>query len=84
MAVHFESFAVRLGRTVSSIRALSRVGLWLWSVDVGKDDYGIIPKFRINERMAHKDRILLAAKYPSGLRMKGLDIRGATENFIVQ
>jgi hypothetical protein len=59
-----------------------RVGLWLWSVDVGKDDYGIIPKFRINERMAHKDRILLAAKYPPGAPMKGLDIRGATESFM--
>jgi hypothetical protein len=59
-----------------------RVGLWLWSVDVGKDDYGIIPKFRINERMAHKDRIFLAAKYPPGPRMKGLDIWGATEHFM--
>jgi hypothetical protein len=59
-----------------------RVGLWLWTVDVGKDDYGIIPKFRINERMAHKDRIFLAAKYPHGPRMKGLDIWGATELFI--
>jgi hypothetical protein len=59
-----------------------RVGLWLWGVDVGKDDYGIIPKFRINERMAHKDRILLAAKYPPGPPMKGLDIWGVTENFM--
>jgi hypothetical protein len=59
-----------------------RIGLWLWSVDVGKNDYGITPKFRINERMAHKDRILLAAKYPSGPPMKGLAIWGATELFM--
>ncbi|MEH2624528.1 hypothetical protein V1292_002583 [Bradyrhizobium sp. AZCC 1719] len=59
-----------------------RVGLWLWSVDVGKDDWGLIPKFRINERMAHKDRILLAAKYPPGPRMKGLGIWGATQFFM--
>jgi hypothetical protein len=59
-----------------------RVGLWLWSVDVGKDDYGVVPKFRINERMAHKDRLLLAAKYLAGPRMKGLEIWGATENFV--
>ncbi|KYK50583.1 hypothetical protein A1D31_38775 [Bradyrhizobium liaoningense] len=59
-----------------------RVGLWLWALDVGKDDYGIIPKFRINERMAHKDRMLVASKYRAGPPMKGLDIWGASEYFV--
>jgi len=59
-----------------------RVGMWLWSLDIGKDDYGITPKFRINERMAHKDRILLAAKYQPGPPMKGLAIWGPSEYFV--
>jgi hypothetical protein len=59
-----------------------RVGLWLWALDVGKDDHAIEPKFRINERMAHKDRILLATKYAAGAPMRGLAIWGASEYFV--
>jgi hypothetical protein len=59
-----------------------RVGMWLWALDAGKNDYSINPKFRINERIAHKDRILLASKYPAGAPMEGLEIWGATEFFL--
>jgi len=59
-----------------------RIGMWLWTLDVGKNDYAIDPKFRINERTAHKDRILLAAKYPLNPTMKGLAIWGASECFV--
>lgn len=56
--------------------------MWLWGLDVGKADYGVVPKFRINERMAHKDRLLLAARYQSGPPMNGLGIWGASEYFL--
>ncbi|MET4425765.1 hypothetical protein [Bradyrhizobium sp. RT3a] len=59
-----------------------RVGMWLWTVDVSKNDYGVDPKFRINERTAHKDRLLLAAKYAPDQAGKGLGIWGATEHFV--
>jgi hypothetical protein len=59
-----------------------RVGMWLWTVDIGKGDYGVEPKFRINERMAHKDRIMLAARYRPGAPMRGLGFWGATEHFV--
>ena len=70
------------GRSLLNWLDKIRVGMWLWSLDIGKDDYGITPKFRINDRMAHKDRVLLAAKYPPGPPMKGLEIWGATECFV--
>lgn len=59
-----------------------RVGMWLWAIEVGKNAYSISPKFHINERMAYRDRLLLAAKYPAGPPMKGLAIWGATECFM--
>lgn len=59
-----------------------RIGLWLWTVDIGKADYGINPKFRINERMAHKDRILFAARYAPDPKWRGLEIWGANEYFV--
>lgn len=56
--------------------------MWLWALAVGKDDYEFEPKFRINERTAHKDRSLLAAKYVAGAPMGGLGIWGASEYFV--
>jgi hypothetical protein len=59
-----------------------RVGMWLWTVDIGKTDYGVVPKFRINARMAQQDRLVLVARYPSDATGKGLGIWGATEYFV--
>ena len=59
-----------------------RVGLWLWLLQAGKQDFKFEPNFRIDERVAHKDRILLVAKYPPHKDMKGLAIIGADDFFI--
>ena len=57
-----------------------RIGLWLWLGENSKESVPIDPKFRINQRMAGKDRILLAKRYPEGL--KGLEFWGLEEYFL--
>jgi hypothetical protein len=56
-----------------------RVGLWLWLIESTKDGR---PKFRINQRIAVKDRLLLVRRYPEGPPMKGLSIMGLGEFFL--
>ena len=56
-----------------------RVGLWLWLIENAK---GGRPKFRINQRIAVKDRMLLARRYPEGPPMRGLGIHGLGEFFL--
>lgn len=60
-----------------------RVGLWLWSLEVTKDQHEISPKFSISSRLANKDRLLLIQKYPSDPKLKGLQFWGLGENFWV-
>lgn len=57
-----------------------RIGMWLWLLENSKESVPIDPKFRINQRMAGKDRILLAKRYPQGL--KGLGFWGVEEYFL--
>ena len=78
-----EDLSLSDGRALLDWLDKLRVGMWLWTVEVGKEDYGVNPKFRINERMANKDRILLATKYPPGPTMKGLEFWGANEYFVI-
>jgi|GEM_PF-5993921 len=61
-----------------------RVGLWLWLIEHTKDSVGTQPKFRINQRVAAKDRLLLALRYPEGPPMKGLGIIGISDFFLGQ
>jgi hypothetical protein len=48
-----------------------RVGLWLWLIEQLGDQAGAEPKFRINGRIARKDRMVLVRRYPEGPPMKG-------------
>lgn len=59
-----------------------RVGLWLWLIEQLGDQAGAEPKFRVNGRMAHKDRIVLVRRYPEGPPMKGLGLFGLGEFFM--
>jgi hypothetical protein len=59
-----------------------RTGLWLWSLQVGRGQYKITPKFNIDARIGRKDRIVLVAKYPEQTTMKGLAFWGVGESFL--
>lgn len=83
-------FALKSGHALvdSEIRSLLdwldkvRVGLWLWLVENTKDSIGVQPKFWINHRIASKDRVVLAKRYPEEPRMKGLALWGLGTYFI--
>lgn len=60
-----------------------RVGLWLWLIEQVRDDFKAgEPKFRINGRLARKDRLLLIQRYPEGPPMRGLAFQGIDNFFI--
>lgn len=60
-----------------------RVGLWLWLLEqVGEEFKLAEPKFRINGRLARKDRMVLIQRYPEGPPMRGLALHGVGEFFL--
>lgn len=59
-----------------------RVGLWLWLIEQLGDQAGAEPKFRVNGRIARKDRMVLVRRYPEGPPMKGLGLFGIGEFFL--
>jgi hypothetical protein len=60
-----------------------RVGLWLWLIEqIGEEYRAGEPKFRINGRLARKDRVLMVQRYPDGPPMRGLALQGLGEFFI--
>ena len=58
-----------------------RIGLWLWGLDISKQSSNVNPKFRIENRIGLKDRIVAIAKYPPGEAGKGLEFWGVTSTF---
>jgi hypothetical protein len=59
-----------------------RVGLWLWLIEQLGDKAGAEPKFRVNGRIARKDRMVLVRRYPVGPSMRGLGLFGLGQFFI--
>jgi len=60
-----------------------RVGLWLWLFEQVSEEFKAAePKFRINGRLARKDRMVLIQRYPEGPPMRGLALHGVGEFFM--
>ena len=59
-----------------------RVGLWLWLFEQAGENVSSEPKFRINGRLARKDRMMLVRRYPEGPPMRGLALLGMDRFFM--
>ena len=57
-----------------------RTGLWLWLLKAGNQK--ISPNFRINNRMAAKDRAMIVTKFPKEPQMRGLALWACSDLFL--
>lgn len=60
-----------------------RIGMWLWFYEQIDQKFTTIePKFRINGRLARKDRMVIIQRYPENEKMRGLAFHGFGSTFM--